>query len=460
LAIGLTWSAPSFAKDIVLTLDQANVLARQAFIAKDFKTANALSYGVLSKRPDDAAALITVAATDPRLGFAKRGREAGRRAFKLAKDPQLKYEAAFFTAAAASTEEKFTAAKIWLRRAYHLAPTDTQKAQTSRQFRALRRRDPLSIQLQFDVSPSSNINNGSREETSFLNIFGGGQARLSVDAQALSGLQYSTSAAFQYKLNESATRRTTLNFGLSTTYYTLSSSSKADLAAEDAARVANGQSARNIDGSNFSYETIYAGINQIAIAQDGKSSLSYGLTAGQSWYGGSSLSRFLSTNLQRNQSLGPTRSIRYGISAQRQFRLDNKNNSSNIVSLSSTIAQQFKGHGLLSYGGYVRDTHSRSSQIDNTALGLSMSYRFEKPVIGKTQLELSLGLQRAEYETNAIFGDRRDNRVTASSTFIFNDVDYFGFSPTATISASRTNSTVDRFSTEKLGVNIGLRSSF
>ncbi len=452
--------APSaLAQQVEVTLDQANALARSAFIAKDYRTANTLSYGVLSKRPNDAAALVTVAATDPQLGFAKRGREAGKRAFRLTNDPQLKYEAAFFTAAAASTEEKFSAAKYWLRRAYHLAPNDAAKRQTSQQFRALRQRDPLSVRLQFNVSPSSNINNGSREETSYLQFLGG-QGDLSADAQALSGLQYSGSAAFQYKLNESQWQRTTLNFGLNATYYTLSSSSKADLAADDAARISRGQAPREIDGSDFSYETIYVGINRQVLAKDQKSSLSYGLTLGQSWYAGSSLSRFISTNLQRNQALTQTRSIRYGISAQRQFRLDNKDSSANIVSLSTTLTQQFQGSGQLSFGAFVRDTNSRSSQVDNSAVGLTASYRFEKPVFAKTQLELSLGLQRAEYETSVIFGDRNDTRLTASSTFIFNDVDYYGFSPTATISASRTNSSVDRFSTDKLGINIGLRSSF
>ena len=70
-------------------------------------------------------------------------------------------------------------------------------------------------------------------------------------------------------------------------------------------------------------------------------------------------------------------------------------------------------------------------------------------------------MQRAEYETSVFYVvDRADNRISAASTLIFSDFSYFGFSPTATLSASRTNSNVGRFSTDNYGINIGLRSSF
>ena len=451
---------PVSAKEVVVSLDIANAIARQAFIEKDYKTANKLSYGVLSKRPDDAAALVVVAATDPALGFPRRGRDAAKRAFRLTSDPRLRYEAAFFAGTAAAQEESYTASKYWLRRAYQIAPDQASKNQVSKLFRTVAQRSPLTVQLNFNISPSSNINNGSREETTVLQLFGGSQVQLSVDAQALSGLQYRGAAAFEYKLDETEKKRTVLNFGVDAQYYTLSSSSKADLAAEDAARIAMGADPRNISGSNFSYETVYAGLRQQLLSDDKKSSLSYGFTLGQSWYGGSTLSRFAGVNLGRVQVLSPTRSVQYGISAQRQFRLDNKNNSSNVVTLNSRFNQLYRGKGLLSLGAYVRDTNSRSNEIDNTALGLTLSYRLEKPIFANTQFELALSAQRSEYETSILYGDRRDNRLSVTSVFTFSDINYFGFSPTATLSASRTNSTVSRFSTDSYGVNIGLRSSF
>ena len=452
LAISVASTFGASAEDVVVTLDQANQIARQAFINNNYAAANSLSYEVLQKRPDDAKALVMVAATDPQLGRAKQGREAGRRAFHLAKDPQLKFEAAFFTAAAAATEEKFTASKYWLRRAFQLAPNDAAKAQTSRQFKVLRQRDPLSVTLNFNISPSSNINNGTRETTDGQDPFGGGAGNFSADAQALSGLKFRVAAAFSYKLKESARARLSANFGVSADYYRLSSSSQADLDADPLSRISS--------AGDLSYETVYAGIRQQTIAEDQKSSLTYGFSLGQNWYGGSPLSYFASANITRAQALSPTRSLRYGLSAQRQFRLDDKDSSSNTVVVSASLNQRIAGSGALNFGGFIRDTNSNSTQIDNTALGLNLSYRFEKPVFAKTQLELSLGVQRAEYETNSFFGDRRDNRITASSTLIFSDINYFGFSPTATLTAQRTNSSVARFRTESLGINIGLRSSF
>lgn len=457
MASGFGFSAS--AKDVTLTLDQANAVARQAFIAKDYRTANTLSYGVLQQRPNDTRALVMAAATDPSLGQAKRGWQAGRRAFKLAKDPTLKYEAAFFTASAAVSQERYNSAKYWLRQAYQAAPNDVSKARVSQIFKNVRRKSPLTVNLDFNVSPSSNINNGSREDTSYIGFFGG-QAQLSADAQALSGMQYRGSAAFQYKLGETTRKRTVLNFGVDARYYSLSPSSKADLQAEDDARTLAGLEPRNVRASEFSYETLYAGVTQQVLSEDKRSSLTYGFSLGQSWYGGSSLSRFAGVNLRKFKVLTPARSIRYGLSAQRQFRLDNKRNSSNVVSLTGSVSQLIKDRGLLTVGGYVRDTNSQSNEIDNTALGLTLSYKLSKPVFAKTQLEMSMALQRAEYETSVIYGDRRDNRLSLSSTLTFSDINYYGFSPTATLSASRTNSTVDRYSTDSLGINLGLRSSF
>ena len=77
LLIGVATTLGASAKDVVLSLDQANTLARNAFIAKDYKTAHTLAYGVLQQRPNDPNALIIAAATDPSLGHPKRGREAG-----------------------------------------------------------------------------------------------------------------------------------------------------------------------------------------------------------------------------------------------------------------------------------------------------------------------------------------------------------------------------------------------
>lgn len=452
LGFGAMVAMPSLAQDVVVTLDQANALARQAFLKNDNVTANKLSYGVLQQRPDDPNALVIAAATYPALGQPKRGREAAKRAFRLTKDPVLKYEAAYFAASAATIEKRYTASKIWLRRAYQLAPDDASKARVGQLFKGVARRSPLTVHLDFNISPSSNINNGSSRTSSGDNPFGGSEGTLSADAQALSGLQYRAAASFQYKLNESQTKRTTLNFGADARYYTLSSSSKADLAADP--------NSSDVRASDYNYESVYAGINHLTVLNK-KTTLSYGFNLGQSWYGGSSLSRSIGASLRGTYSINPTRLIRYGISAQRQFRLDSKLKSSNSVTLNTGLIQQFKGAGQLRVGAFVRDTTSDSTQIDNTAVGLNLSYRFEKPVFAKTQMEMSLALQTSRYEPSFLDSNgRKDDRVTASSTLIFSDVNYYGFSPTATITASRTNSTVTRYQTESLGINVGLRSSF
>ena len=190
-------------------LDQASAVAAQALVAGDTALALQIAEAVVAARPDDRSAHVVIAAAAPRLGDPAKGRRAGARAWALSRGDAQKYEAARLTALAAANEERFTLSTLWLRRALTVVPSDDARAQTLRDARVVRQRNPWSTQLSFSLAPSSNLNGGS--ETDELIVDGtptGGQ--FSEDSQALAGWRASLGFGTQYRFQQNARSRSTV----------------------------------------------------------------------------------------------------------------------------------------------------------------------------------------------------------------------------------------------------------
>ena len=72
-------------------------------------------------------------------------------------------------AQAQSSSGRKTLAQYWLRRAVEVAPTPATEARAIRDFKYLRATNPWSTRISFSITPDSNVNDGSANETSFLN---------------------------------------------------------------------------------------------------------------------------------------------------------------------------------------------------------------------------------------------------------------------------------------------------
>ncbi len=128
--------------------------------------------------------------------------------------------------------------------------------------------------LRFSVSPSSNINNGSRNETSEL--FGlPFEFALEGQARALSGVEVSTGLSTRYRVVDSDRKRTDLLFGLSHRTYVLS---------EDAKDIAP-----DANGSDFATSSVFVGLQENYTLPSGKAQLGWDARLGRTWYGGDPL---------------------------------------------------------------------------------------------------------------------------------------------------------------------------
>ncbi len=446
--LALIFAAPVAAETVQLGIEDARVLARQAYLAGDLKLANQIAYGLLKADPSDPQALILIAATDPALGRPKEGRKAAARAFRSTKDPALRFETSFYAASAAVTEEKYSTAKYWLRRSYQAATTEEQKTNIATAFRKVRARDPLSVQLDFGIAPSNNINNGSDSDLLVIDgVFPIGV--LSGTAQALSGLRYSLGADLKYTLSEDPTHKTTLGMRVSSNFYSLSSEAK--------------RLAPTARSSEFETLFVDATLEHKLAAQGKAIPDEYRLSVGGLWYGGSRNYQFVSAGLAR--SFRASDRVVYRLSGT-ATHLDYTTSQEDAMqyALDLTRNHRLESGDFLALNLGLRAGKSDDFNAEYTGLEARAFYAFGKPM-GPVQLDLGLTLGLRDYEDYRIGflflpNGREDKYAAATVGMTLPDLNYFGFVPRVTLRAQKTNSNISRFEQNSFSLAIGLRSAF
>jgi hypothetical protein len=82
-------------------------------------------------------------------------------------------------------------------------------------------------------------------------------------------------------------------------------------------------------------------------------------------------------------------------------------------------------------------------------------------VLGPATLGLGLNLEYRDYEESPFTTDgRQDRRAALRATLGAPGWNFYGFGPTVTIEASRTDSNVSLYDAEDIGVRLGITSVF
>ena len=71
---------------------------------------------------------------------------------------------------------------------------------------------------------------------------------------------------------------------------------------------------------------------------------------------------------------------------------------------------------------------------------------------------MGLSFSRKNHETSR-FG-RQGKTISADVNGVFNQIEYFDFSPALTLSASQTDSNIGLYESRQFGVRVGIKSSF
>ncbi len=435
---------PAMAQERRLSIAQARNLGFSLLDQGQPQAAKLVAQGLLQRDAGDVSGLLILSRAERLLSDYRAATRAGRQAWEAATTPMEQYAAALVTAQAISAGGSKLRAQFWLRRATQVAPSAALRAKAVRDFRYLRATSLASVRLRFSVAPSSNINNGSRSET--VNI-GGLDFLLSGDARALSGIEYSAGATLRYNLGASGRLRQALSLDLDARAFTLSSSARSQ--------------APDARAGDYAFQQVALGYDLTLSDAAGRAQNFAAVGLGANWFGGEALTHFFRATAGRRVALSPRNTLRWSLSGERQWRLDADERSATVWTLAGGWYRALKSGDRLSTTAYLRDTSAASAAIAHQALGGTVSYSVAKPLFGQTGLSLSLGLEARAYDQPFIGGVmREDTRASLSASMVFGDVDYYGFSPSATLSASRTASNVDLYDTRDVGIKFGLVSSF
>lgn len=394
---------------------------------------------LLARDPNDGSAWVLKSRAARDLGDMATALAAARRSWALAQNDPQRFDAAMTMAQALATEGRRTTAQFWLRRAGEYAPDERARALARRDFRYVKSRNPLALQFSASLAPSSNINNGS----SATRI---GFGELSGDARALSGLEGTLTFSAKYRLPPTETQATEFTFLAHARQYWLSDEAKAQ--------------APNARGSDYAYAVVEAGIGHRFRLAESTTAFSVGAALGHNWYGGDPLSDYLRLEAGVERPLSQRTLLTLDATAERQWRKDNPVRSADILGLTAGLLHRLQGGDQLRLTLGVKDTASRQKAIDHQSVNLGLDWAKAEPVKG---VLIGAGLS-AEWRDYADFpltlSGRTDTKVGAQVSATFTKVDYMGFSPTVTLSASRANSNIPWYDTTEYGLSVGIRSSF
>ena len=93
-------------------------------------------------------------------------------------------------------------------------------------------------------------------------------------------------------------------------------------------------------------------------------------------------------------------------------------------------------------------------------IGLRGSYALGREIKG-TALQFGINTSFRDYEVSPHDASgRRKFKVGAEVTATFKQIDYFGFNPSVSLTASTTSSNIGLYDVNRLGLSIGIASAF
>ena len=442
-------TTPADAQPIDSTQQQQ---AEAALVAGEPAETLRLAQEMLSAQPDSFAALYLLALAQSDLNDPQSAAASGARAYAAAPTEDTRFEAARFVAGAQFQAEHYTRSAFWLRRAANHAPTQADLQFIAEAYAATVETNPLSIEITASIAPTDNINNGS--EDGILRLEGIDLTFvLPEDRRSLSGIAYSASSALRYRISEGPQQVTTVTGTLSGATYTLSDDANSLLASSPNPDV------RAVDGSDFATLTARIGIDRQQNNISPLGPVSVGAALGRYWEGGERLVNFGDLSLEQIIPINSISRFRLRALLREQEALTPALLDSTTYDLTGAYDRVLVNRDQLQLSIISRrNAAGPENSFDEYQIGIG--YLLADPVFG-AQLSTSLDIGFRTFEEFTTTLDGRDDRfVVATATAVFEDLNYYGFSPSVSVSASRTESTAEEITTSAVQVLFGVVSRF
>lgn len=456
-AVWLLLAGAVAAQTVTITPDEARNGLRQALAERNYIVADQLAQAVLRRLQGDFAAHAARAEVALYRGDGAQARDSARQASARARSPGERFEASILRARVAERAGGALGpmtAMFWTRRAAQQAPHVAYRSAAVGELRRLRSESRLQLTLGITVTPSSNVNNGTRETHVELPGWGGLAWVLSPQSRALSGWIAEGSVAGRYRLAESAVSASFLRFGVVQRKVRLSGESRRQLADWRAAQIAAGNTPPG--DPDYDYAAVEAGVQQVMLV--GKAQVALGATVGHNWFGARDLSDYLRLDAQAERAVSADLSVFGAMLGERQWRAGGS--TVGMLSMQAGVVHRLAQGSKLRLSLGARRTTAASVDTRHDALSARVGWEPAAPVVG-LRLETSVGVERRSYDASLLAPTgRSDLRLDAGVSVTFQSLDYMGFAPSLDVRASRQRSNVKIYDGRDLGISLGFRSVF
>ncbi|WP_444454653.1 surface lipoprotein assembly modifier [Rhodobacter capsulatus] len=435
LAGGLAALSPAVAEDR-LGIEEARALAVAAHRAHDAPLAAALARALLARDPKDATARMILASAYYATGRFERADTEGRTAYRdSSADPQ-RHDAAMIVAEAAFKQAQIGAARRWLRRAAYFAPDAAQRDLALRAFHGLEGRQKFTWHVRGSVTPMSNLNGGTMVQNVSLGPI---TLPLPGELQALSGLRTHLGAEASYRFGESPRALWIAGAEIDGALNRLSAEAQ--------------RQAPTARGSDYDFWSLAATLQYRAQPKGWDAPWDARLTTGHMIYGGEDLSNTLGLRLGKEFALSQQTGLRAEIGSERQFRLDDAEQSVTLQTL-DVIYRSQTGPGQILLGGGLTDARSASAKASFQGAKLNLSYEIAKPKFGLFW-QTDLGLESRDYDTG-----REDRALVLGVSAVAPKLQYMGFAPEIGLNYTRNRSNHILYDSREIGFSLGVKSVF
>ncbi|AKS45547.1 hypothetical protein SAMN05444287_0643 [Octadecabacter temperatus] len=437
-----------------LSREDARILASRLASEGRPSAAREIALGLLQADPGDISALLILSQAEKQLGNLDAAKTAIRTAWRVGETKRERFAAALTMADLHAAQEAYTRSQIWIRRAIQTAPDQQTEQVAITAFRRVRQENPLAVELSFGLNPSTNVNSGnSNQAISFAYLPGYLSEILwlvPADERPLSGLEISLQTDLRYRIAETATSQTSLEFGLYGRTYLMS----------DAARA----SAPEVTGASLSFAQVSLGILHQWHPSGADAPYSASLTYSHDWAGGSPYQYQLNGTLGTQFTLGndDTLALSASIRYAHRFASDAEVFTYSLLGRWSRDLANDDKVGII---GQMAKATADATDLAYEEATLGVSYDFGALSVNSVSLGLDLSTSYTEkyrvYETSAYDPTGREDRISSLRFDVgLNNVDFYGFQPVVTLQARRTASSVERFDTDGVQIGVNLRSSF
>lgn len=444
--VAVLWAAPLASQQASLTVGQIQQITVAAIQAGNGRVAVDASNALLERNPNQPGLLILRTEAALTANDFAGAIQFGRQAYWNARSGTQRFAAARLIALAHSRLGQDTRAQGWLRLARQDAPNDEARAEVARDFRFLRARNPLAVNLRFGVTPTTNVNNGSSvDEDEAITLFGLTGFTLDGEARALSGWEVSGSANLQYRIRNDETSATFLTASLAARTYVLSES-------------AQEQAGNDVSGSDFSDANLSLGVTHRFVLSEGMRPTTASLSFGQSWYGGEPTARLRTVSASQPWEISPQDTFILSGFAQDQESLTG-GDPIKTYSVQGTWARDLEDLGNVSVSLALRDSQSDNVNADYDGIRYGVNYSFPEPIAG-FQLGLSYSYEERDFEVTNFSPRDVDIIRTASVRAVMTDIEVLGFQPVINIERTIQDSDAGLFDREYTNFGFDITSSF